>query len=184
MDFEAFYLKFMNGMGIVEDIYGMNKKDFKRHEKLINILYERAMSMVDRQMKAVKPAIKTEVLQNGIIYNILDVEKYAHKFTFPAPGKTCGFAHDSIVLKHPANTPIITLSYGPDFGVVRATDAVSDKFSFNLNLIVNRLIDEIPEASLDGGGHECAGSLKFVEGLREKVLNRFFEIVNGMNQNV
>ena len=34
--------------------------------------------------------------------------------------------------------------------------------------------------TLDGGGHECAGSLKFVEGLREKVINRFSEIVREM----
>ena len=26
-------------------------------------------------------------------------------------------------------------------------------------------MEEIPEAGIDGGGHECAGSLKFVEGL-------------------
>ncbi|ABO34595.1 phosphoesterase, RecJ domain protein [Methanococcus maripaludis C5] len=182
MDFEAFYLKFMNGMGIVEDIYGMNKKDFARHEKLINILYERAMAMVDRQMKAVRPAIKTQILPNGIVFNTLDVEKYAHKFTFPAPGKTCGFAHDSIVEQYEAGTPVITLSYGPDFAVVRATDAVSEKFNFNLNHIVTRFIEEIPEASLDGGGHECAGSLKFVEGLREKVINRFAEVVLEMKE--
>lgn len=182
MDFEAFYLRFMNGRGIVEDILAINKTEISRHEKLINILHTRAMSMTDRQMKAVLPAIKTRTLSNGIILNMLDVERYAHKFTFPAPGKTCGFAHDTIVKQHLEDAPIITLSYGPDFGVVRATDAVSDKFSFNLNLIVQQLIEDIPEASLDGGGHECAGSLKFVEGLREKVLNRFIEIVENMEE--
>ena len=41
-------------------------------------------------------------------------------------------------------------------------------------------MEEIPEASLDGGGHECAGSLKFVEGLRDKVINRFIEIIKEM----
>ena len=172
----------MNGRGIVEDILGINKKELTRHEKLIDILYNRAMEMVDRQMKAVIPAIKTEKLDNGIILNTLDVEKYAHKFTFPAPGKTCGFAHDSIVQKYGEDTPIITIAYGPDFGVVRATDAVSEKFSFNLNIIIEQLIKEIPEASLDGGGHECAGSLKFVEGLRDKVLNRFIEIIKEMKE--
>ncbi len=182
MDFEAFYLRFMNGRGIVEDILGINKKEINRHEKLIDILYSRAMEMVDRQMKAVIPAIKTKKLDNGIILNTLDVEKYAHKFTFPAPGKTCGFAHDSIVQKYGETTPIITIAYGPDFGVVRATDAVSEKFNFNLNIIIEALINEIPEASLDGGGHECAGSLKFVEGLRDKVLNRFIEIIKEMKE--
>ncbi|HID47711.1 MAG TPA: hypothetical protein EYP47_03385, partial [Methanococcaceae archaeon] len=40
--------------------------------------------------------------------------------------------------------------------------------------------DRIPEASIDGGGHECAGSIKFVEGLRDKVLSRFIDILRGM----
>ncbi|MCS3922340.1 RecJ-like exonuclease [Methanococcus voltae PS] len=180
MDFEAFYLKFMSGTGIVDDILAINKEEFARHERLINILYHRAMKMVDRQMKSVIPSIKTRELSNGILLNVIDVEKYAHKFTFPAPGKTCGFAHDSIVKQHGEEKPIVTLAYGPDFGVVRATDAVSETFSFNLNLIVTQLMEEIPESSLDGGGHECAGSLKFVEGLRSKVLDRFFEIVESM----
>ncbi len=182
MDFEAFYLRFLNGRGIVEDVLAINKEEISRHEKLIDILYNRAMAMVDRQMKAVLPALKSKELKNGILLNILDVEKYAHKFTFPAPGKTCGFAHDNVVQQYGEDKPIITLSYGPDFGVVRATDVVSEKFSFNLNLIVTQLMEEIPEASLDGGGHECAGSLKFVEGVREKVINRFIEIVENMGE--
>ncbi|EHP88593.1 DHH family phosphoesterase [Methanotorris formicicus] len=182
MDFEAFYLRFMDGKGIVDDILGVNNEEFARHERLIEILHEQAMKMVDRQMKAVLPAIKTTELENGIILNVLDVEKYAHKFTFPAPGKTCGFAHDFKVQEFGEDRAIITLAYGPDFGVVRATDAVHEQYDFNLNLIVEQLMDEIPEASLDGGGHECAGSLKFVEGLRERVLNRFIEIIKSMKQ--
>ncbi|AXI25055.1 hypothetical protein CFE53_02340 [Methanofervidicoccus sp. A16] len=180
MDFEAFYLRFMGGRGIVEEILATNKREIYRHERLIDILYKRAMEMIDRQMRAVLPALKTEKLENGIILSTLDVERYAHKFTFPPPGKTCGFAHDSIVKKYGEETPIITIAYGPDFLVVRATDAVSERFNFNLNLIVEQLIREIPEASIDGGGHECAGSVKFVEGLRDKVLSRFIDILRSM----
>ncbi len=108
-----------------------------------------------------------------LVFNVLDVEKYAHKFTFPAPGKTCGFVHDNIVQKYGEETPIVTLAYGPDFSVIRATDAVNEMFGFNLNEIVWKLAKEIPEAGIDGGGHECAGSLKFVEGLSKKVLESF-----------
>lgn len=57
--------------------------------------------------------------------------------------------------------------------MIRATDAVHENFGFNLNEIVWELADEIPEAAIDGGGHECAGSLKYVEGLSKKVLERF-----------
>ncbi|WP_423792154.1 S1 RNA-binding domain-containing protein [Methanocaldococcus indicus] len=184
MDFEAFYLRFMDGKGIVDDILATNIKDFGRHEDLIEILYEQAMKMVERQMKAVIPALKTRELENKIILNTLDVEKYAHKFTFPPPGKTTGFAHDYIVQKYGEDKPILTLSYGPDFAVVRATDAVHEKYNFNLNLIVEQLMEEIPEASIDGGGHECAGSLKFVEGYRDRVINRFIEIIEKLTPKV
>lgn len=64
--------------------------------------------------------------------------------------------------------------------MVRATDAVSERFNFNLNLIVEQLMREIPEASVDGGGHECAGSIKFVEGLRDRVLSKFVDILRKM----
>ena len=171
VDFEAFYLRFMNGRGIIDTILGLGNND--KHAKLIEALYNESMKRVQTQLRAALPNLKTQKLPNGVIFNVLDVEKYAHKFTFPAPGKTCGFVHDNIVQKYGEETPIITLAYGPDFSVIRATDAVNEMFGFNLNEIVSKLAIEIPEAGIDGGGHECAGSLKFVEGLSKKVLESF-----------
>ena len=75
---------------------------------------------------------------------------------------------------------MVTVAYGPDFITVRATDAVGERFNFNLNSIVSQLVMEMPGASIDGGGHECAGSVKFVEGLREKVISRFKGILKEM----
>ncbi len=171
IDFEAFYLRFMNGRGIMDTILGLGNRE--KHTKLVDALYEESQRRVEWQLAAAMPNLKTQDFPNGILFNVLDVEKYAHKFTFPAPGKTCGFVHDRMVQKHGEETPIITLAYGPDFGVIRATDAVNDIFGFNLNTIIMELVEEIPEAGIDGGGHECAGSLKFVEGLSRKVLENF-----------
>ncbi|MDI6724061.1 MAG: DHH family phosphoesterase [Methanobacterium sp.] len=177
IDFEAFYLRFMNGRGIIDTILGIGNRD--KHAKLIEALYSESEKRVKNQLRAALPNLKTQKLDNGIIFNVLDVEKYAHKFTYPAPGKTTGYVHDTMVKKYGEENPIITLSYGPDFGVIRATDAVNEKFGFNLNTIILKLVDEIPEAGIDGGGHECAGSLKFVEGLSKKVLGAFAgEIAN------
>jgi len=171
VDFEAFYLRFMNGRGIIDTILGLANRE--KHVKLVDALYKESQKRVDSQLRAALPNLKTQELPNGIVFNVLDVEKYAHKFTFPAPGKTCGYVHDSMVQKYGEDRPIITLSYGPDFSVIRATDAVNETFGFNLNNIVLKLAEEIPEAGIDGGGHECAGSLKFVEGLSKKVLGSF-----------
>ncbi len=171
VDFEAFYLRFMNGRGIIDTILGLSNRE--KHQKLVDALYNESQRRVDWQLKAALPNLKTQKLHNDIIFNVLDVEKYAHKFTFPAPGKTCGYVHDHMVQKYGEEQPIVTLAYGPDFAVIRATDAVNEIFSFNLNNIISKLMIQIPEAGIDGGGHECAGSLKFVEGLSREVLSAF-----------
>jgi len=171
IDFEAFYLRFMNGRGIMDTILGLGSRE--KHTKLVDTLYQESKRRVEWQLAAAMPNLKTKKLANGVLFNVLDVEKYAHKFTYPAPGKTCGFVHDQLVQKHGEEQPIVTLAYGPDFGVIRATDAVNEIFGFNLNQIIQKLVDEIPAAGVDGGGHECAGSLKFVEGLSKEVLSAF-----------
>ena len=171
IDFEAFFLRFMNGRGLIDTILGLG--DEKRHEKLVDALYRESQKRVEWQLKAAMPNLKTRQLPNGLIFSLLDVEKYAHKFTFPAPGKTCGFVHDEVVQKYGEEKPILTLAYGPDFSVIRATDAVNEMYGFNLNNIISKLAVEIPQAGIDGGGHECAGSLKFVEGLSDEVLSSF-----------
>jgi RecJ-like exonuclease len=177
IDFEAFFLRFMNGRGIMDTILGLGNRE--KHQKLIDALYKEAQRRVEWQLKAAMPNLKTQKLKNGVIFSVLDVEKFAHKFTFPAPGKTCGYVHDQMVQKYGEEIPIITLAYGPDFGVIRATDAVNEMFGFNLNTIISKLMDDIPEAGVDGGGHECAGSLKFVEGLSKEVLQGFAsEVLN------
>jgi RecJ-like exonuclease len=175
IDFEAFYLRFMNGRGIIDTILDLENKD--KHEKLLEALYKEFNKRVATQLRAALPNLKSQELANGVLFNVLDVEKYSHRFTFPAPGKTCGFVHDSMVQKHGKERPIITLAYGPDFGVIRATDAVNEKFGFNLNEVILKLNDAIPEAGIDGGGHECAGSLKYLEGLSKEVLEAFAEEV-------
>ncbi len=172
IDFESYFLRFMNGRGIMDTILAVDNID--KHEKMINALYKEYEKRIDNQLKAALPNIKQTQFENGIYFNMMDVEKYAHKFTFPAPGKTCGFVHDKIVKELGDDKPIVTLGHGPDFGVFRATDAVNAEFGFNVNEIVANLSQCIPSAGIDGGGHECAGSIKYIEGLGEKVL---YEVV-------
>lgn len=180
VDFEAYFLRFMNGRGIMDTILAVDNID--KHEKMVNALYKEYQKRVNTQLKAALPNIEQMQFDNGIYFNIMDVEKYAHKFTFPAPGKTCGFVHDKIVKEIGEDKPIVTLGHGPDFGVIRATDAVNEQFGFSVNTIVDNLAERIPSAGIDGGGHECAGSIKYVEGLGEEVLSEFTNEVKSMNK--
>ncbi len=179
IDFEAYFLRFMNGRGIIDTILAVDNLD--KHEKMIDALYKEYQKRVDTQLKAALPNIKKVKLDNGIYFNVIDVEKYAHKFTFPAPGKTCGFVHDRMVKEIGEDKPIVTLGHGPDFGVFRATDAVNEQFGFNVNDIVSVLAKRIPSAGIDGGGHECAGSIKYIEGLGKEVLTEVVKEVQSLS---
>ena len=180
VDFEAYFLRFMNGRGIMDTILAVDNID--KHEKMIDALYREYQKRIDTQLKATLPNIKRTQLENGIYFNLIDVEKYAHKFTFPAPGKTCGFVHDHVIKELGEDKPIVTLGHGPDFGVFRATDAVNEEFGFNVNDIVATMIERVPSAGIDGGGHECAGSIKYIEGLGEEVLYKVVEEIQSLSR--
>ena len=171
----------MNGRGIMDTILGVDNLD--KHNKMIDALYKEYLKRVDTQLKAALPNIEKTQFENGIYFNMIDVEKYAHKFTFPAPGKTCGFVHDRIIRELGEDKPVVTLGHGPDFGVFRATDAVNEKYGFNVNDIVSVLAERIPSAGIDGGGHECAGSIKYIEGLGEEVLSQVVQEIKSMSGN-
>jgi RecJ-like exonuclease len=101
--------------------------------------------------------------------NVLDVENFAHKFTFPPPGKTSGEVHDRLCRKY-AGKPVVTIGYGPDFAVLR-----SKAVKMNIPQMVKELMEEIPNGGVSGGGHLVVGSIKFVGGMRKDVLAKLAE---------
>lgn len=180
IDFEAYFLRFMNGRGVMNTILGLDDKE--RQEELLDVLMSESDKRVETQLKAAMPNVKTEYFDNGIQFNRLDVEKFAHKFTYPAPGKTTGYVHDKLVQEKGEDKPIMTLANGPDFAVLRATEVIKDEFDFNLNNVITKIQEELPQAGADGGGHEVAGSLKFVEGLQDEVLEMFINEVKNLKR--
>lgn len=180
-DFEAYFLRFMNGRGIIDTILNVDNQDM--HDAMINALYKEYEKRVDTQLKAALPNVKQTLFENGIYLNVIDVERYAHKFTFPAPGKTCGFVHDKLSKDIGTDKPVVTLGHGPDFGVIRATETVNKAYGFDINQIIINLIETLPNAGIDGGGHEVAGSIKFIEGFSKEVLTGFVNEVKSMNHN-
>lgn len=164
LDYEQFWLRYNDGKGIVDDI--LNFGDDARHRALVNLLNEQAMKMINDQLDASMPHVKSVELPSGAILHVIDVENYAHKFTFPAPGKTTGEIHDLLCKKH-VGKPTVTLGFGPDFAILR-----SKGVQMNIPKMVRELRDEIKGGGVNGGGHLVVGSIKFVEGMRKEVLEK------------
>lgn len=168
LDYEQYWLKFGSGVGIIDDI--LDLRDHETHLRLINMLCEQADGMIQGQLEVCLPNVKSETLQSGAILNTIDVEKFAHKFTFPPPGKTSGEIHDIMCNQRYPDKPVITLGLGPDFAVIR-----SKKVLMNIPQIVRELREELIGSGVNGGGHLVVGSIKFVEGAADLVIPRLIE---------
>ncbi|WP_340099358.1 DHH family phosphoesterase [Salinibaculum salinum] len=168
LDYATHWLRYNDGREFINDVLNVNCDDRDRHEQLIDLLVEGAEQDVEDQLDGALAHVETEDLDNGAHLYRLDVENHAKRFTYPAPGKTTGKVHDRKVAE--TGDPVITIGYGPDFAVLR-----SDGVRLDIPQMVTELTDELPGAGVSGGGHLVVGSIKFVKGRREEVLDALVE---------
>ena len=83
--------------------------------------------------------------------------------------------HDKVALGK-ENTPVITIGYLSDMVIIRATKPV-----LPVAKIIKKLQKDIPQANPDGGGHECAGSIKFVSAHLTTVLENIKQHIKDLN---
>jgi len=93
---------------------------------------------------------------NGTVFSYIDLEKYTLRFTYPTPGKVIGMIHDTVA-EGRENKAVLTIGYLSDMIIIRANKPV-----LPVQRIIEKLQKEMPQANVDGGGHEQAGTIKFV----------------------
>lgn len=168
LDYATHSLRYNDGREYVYDILGVNCDDRARHEELVSLLASHAARDVSEQLEAALQHVTEETLDNGAALYRLDVDRHAKRFTYPAPGKTTGTVHDHQVAE--TGDPVITIGYGPDFAVLR-----SDGVRLDIPEMVSELKAEYPGAGVSGGGHLVVGSIRFVPGRREQVVEALVE---------
>ncbi|WP_313695798.1 DHH family phosphoesterase [Halorarum halobium] len=168
LDYAAHWLRYSEGKTLVNDVLNVGSEDETRHEELVDFLAERAERDVNEQLDAVEPHVEHETLESDAHLYSVDLERFAHRFTYPAPGKTTGELHDRKVHEH--GEPVITIGYGPDFAVLR-----SDGVRLDIPQMVTELNEEVVGGGVSGGGHLVVGSIKFVKGRREDVIDALVE---------
>ena len=167
LDYAAHWLRYSAGNELITDVLGIDAPQDDHHE-LVTFLADRARDAVDEQLDAAMAHLEHEALDNGAHLYRIDVENYAHRFTYPAPGKTTGEIHDRKIEE--TGDPVITVGYGPDFAVLR-----SDGVRLDIPRMVAELTEEIPGGGVSGGGHLVVGSIKFVTGKRQEVIEALVE---------
>jgi RecJ-like exonuclease len=168
LDYAAHWLRYSEGKTLVSDVLDVDCDDEHRHAELVDFLADRAERDIDRQLAALEPHVEHERLSNDAHLYRVDLDDYAHRFTYPAPGKTTGNLHDRKVEE--TGEPVITIGYGPDFAVLR-----SDGVRLDIPEMVAELNEEVVGGGVSGGGHLVVGSIKFVTGMRNEVIDALVE---------
>jgi RecJ-like exonuclease len=168
LDYAAHWLRYSEGKTLVSDVLDVDCDDDRRHRELVDFLADRAERDVDRQLDALDSHVEHERLANDAHLYRIDLDDFAYRFTYPAPGKTTGNLHDRKVAE--TGDPVITIGYGPDFAVLR-----SDGVRLDIPEMVAELNEEVVGGGVSGGGHLVVGSIKFVPGMREAVIDQLVE---------
>ena len=167
LDYAAHWLRYSPGTELITDVLGIDC-DPDHQNAVVSMLADRSTAAVDDHLEASIPHLESEPLDNGARLYRIDVENHAYRFTYPAPGKATGEIHDRMIAE--TDDPVITIGYGPDFAVLR-----SDGVRLDIPEMVAELKAELPEAGVSGGGHLVVGSIKFLKGRREAVIDALVE---------
>ena len=157
IDFMAYHMKFDPGKGLFEELY--------EKPELVNMINESVNEGSDSQLQSTMPYLRTQMI-NGVLFSHIDVEKYTLRFTYPTPGKVISMIHDKVAVGK-GTVPVLTIGYLSDMIIIRATQPV-----LPVQKIIERLQKDLPEANVDGGGHECAGTIKFVPAHLSNIIER------------
>ncbi|MCK4844921.1 MAG: phosphoesterase [Candidatus Heimdallarchaeota archaeon] len=166
VDFELYQLRFSEGNQLIHILLDVDV-DQNWHKKMSDLLSEEATKLMKTSVDNILLHSRSKELENGLILVSVDVELYTHRFTFPNPGKITGQVFDHFCNKNEGKA-IITFGEGPDFLILR-----SKGVKINIPEAIQYLQKKIPEAGIQGGGHEVVGSFKFYEGKRKNVKKEF-----------
>jgi RecJ-like exonuclease len=73
--------------------------------------------------------------------------------------------------------PRVVIVYSDQMIVIRANPG---NLSFDVNELVLRLRELIPQGKIAGGGHDVAGSIRFIPGVKDLVLRSLEKLISSL----
>jgi RecJ-like exonuclease len=165
IDFEAYYLGFVESRSLIDDLLGSN---IEKQKKLVELLTKDIERREKEQLKIIQD-LKSLKEVNGFKIFMLNLDEISLRSEFPPPGKITGMAYD-IFSEHGKLRDVIVLGIGSDYITVRTSLE-----KFNTVNAIEYLKERINSGFISGGGHKMAGTIKFVKAVREKILE---ELIN------
>ena len=164
---QSHYMRFGEAREFFDDIFGGNKKV---QQELVNFVYPEIEKLYQKTRLIGKTYSK--VVDFGSFYVVqFDGEKGTSRGQYPAVGKSTNIIHAQF--ESELDKPVITMTSGSTFLTIRVGDDVK---GFSVPQFCTTILNgPLKHTGAEGGGHEHAGSIKFVEYAREEVIGAFLE---------
>lgn len=156
IDYLAYNLRFDSGDGVYDRVFS--------NPKFTRIVIEEVEEMFNSTLERLLPHIESKTI-NNVLYTEVDLESFTQRGQYPTAGKVLGMVHDYLNEQN-EDKIIFTTGYFSDGIIIRATEPI-----LPVPTLLTDLQDSIPHANVDGGGHEQAGSLKFIPAFTDEVKN-------------
>jgi len=150
VDFEAYNLRFMES-NLIYDFFNEKQK------RTMDLILSEVEKRTDKRKIIIKKFLKHEKLKKGTLY-CLELDKTVPIREYPSPGKTVGIAHKM------NKGPRITLGFSKDMITFRI-----DGVPFSVVNALKALKKKIPYGNINGGGHNYAGTIKFIPAVEKEV---------------
>jgi len=170
---QSHYIRFQESREFVNNLFGADM-NFQRN------IVEMLTPELDKRYEKVRLIGEhyAKVEDYGKFYVVeFDGEKGTSRGQYPAVGKATNQIH--AMFEEKLDKPVITMTNGSTFLTIRVGDAIT---GFSVPTFCDIITKKIPHTGAEGGGHEHAGSVKFVEYAKEDVLNLFKEYLRDVEK--
>jgi len=161
VDFESDALRFAES-DLIMDLF--NDKQTETTE----ILWSEINSSFEKYKKVAKEYTEKIVLNNKILCKI-NLDTCTIRGGYPRAGKVVGITHRLFEGSR------VTMGYAHGFVIFRV-----DGVDFKLKELFSLLEEKIPNGLISGGGHDCAGTVKFIPAVEDKVMEVFLDYVKSL----
>jgi len=157
IDFEAFHIGYMDS-GLIEEILF---NEIEQQKEYVNLIKEELEKTKKALIVSVEKYAKIKEMKGLDIIEI-DIQETLNIGSFPPPGKSMGICFDYFQQK--TQKPLFVFGHSSDYITIR-----SNIKGFDLNKMMEELSKKLPYAQLCGGGHELAGTIRFIDAAKQEV---------------
>ena len=161
IDYVSSKLKFMEAREYIEVLFGEPRI---KQKQLVELMAPYIRELDEKGFEIGKANAKLDKF-GKLHLQFLHFEEFFPGFGFfPKPGRIVGMLHDSLQIEKGISN-LITVGIMESAMTIRATN----ESNFSVHEFIKYLNQKIPEAFVEGGGHNNAGSINFLPNKQKEV---------------